>query len=232
MNSIAQGPYEDYVIREIVPYVDSTYRTMAAPRHRGLLGRSSGGYGSFILGMKHPDLFGSIYCSSGDMYFEYGYKPDFPKAYTVLHRTGGLEEFFRRFFEAPKKSGEMITTMNIIAMSAAYSPNPDAPYQIDLPFDLETGELRGDVWMKWLEQDPVYLVTQKTNQLRLKKLNDIFIECGSRDEYNLHIGSRILSKRLSAAGIPFSYEEFEDGHMGTSYRYEVSLVKLSEAISG
>src|ERR1051325_10467106 len=57
VNSPALGDYEDYVIRELVPFVDGRYRTLASAEHRGVIGKSSGGYGALMLGMRHPDVF-------------------------------------------------------------------------------------------------------------------------------------------------------------------------------
>ena len=74
LNSTAIGRYEDYVIDEIVPHIDRTYRTIAGPEGRGVFGKSSGGYGSIMLGMKHPDVFGAVACHSGDMAFDLAYR--------------------------------------------------------------------------------------------------------------------------------------------------------------
>jgi len=228
VNSSAQGPYEDYLIEEILPHMDRTYRTMGT--RRGVMGKSSGGFAAIRLGMRHPDQFTAVFCSSGDMYFEYGYKPDIPKCYNAVVRAGGLEPFLTKFFEAPKKTREMIDAVNIIAMSASYSPNPLSPAGFDLPFDLETGQLRDDVWEKWIAFDPVEMIRNPLYLNNLKQLTGLFIECGSRDEYYLHIGARIFTKKLKAFTIPFWYEEFDDGHMSTSYRYDQSLSLLSQTL--
>jgi enterochelin esterase family protein len=54
-----------------------------------VLGKSSGGYGAMVLGMRHPDVFQALACHSGDMYFEYCYQADFPKAVDILRKHGG-----------------------------------------------------------------------------------------------------------------------------------------------
>ncbi len=114
-------------------------------------------------------------------------------------------------------------------MAAAYSPNPIArPLPIDFPFDLETCELKPDVWARWLEFDPVQLADRYADNL--KRLRLLFIDCGTRDEFNLHFGARTFVRKLKALGVPHEYEEFDDGHMNVSYRYEVSLPKIVEAL--
>jgi enterochelin esterase family protein len=229
LNSTAIGRYEDYMIDEIVPHIDRTYRTIAGPEGRGVFGKSSGGYGSIVLGMKHPDVFGAVACHSGDMYFDLVYVPDFPKFLNAIQKAGGLEKWWIEFERKPKKENRDIEAVDILAMAAAYSPNPlAAPFPIDFPFDLETGELKPDVWTRWLQLDPVRMIDRYADNL--KKLRLLFIDCGSRDEFNLHFGARILVKKLKALGIAHEHEEFDDGHMNVQYRYEVSLPKIVGAL--
>lgn len=230
LNSTATGRYEDYVVDEIVSFVDSKYRTIAAPEGRGLFGKSSGGYGALMLGMRHPDVFGAVACHSGDMYFEYCYKPSFPKFINAVLRAGGLDKWWAEFERKVKKEREDIEAVDMLAMAACYSPNPDRkPLPIDFPFDMYTGELRPDVWQRWLEHDPVLLAERYADNL--KQLRLLFIDCGARDEFNLHLGARILVERLTALGVPHAYEEFDDGHMNIPYRYDVSLPKIGRALS-
>jgi enterochelin esterase family protein len=230
LNSTAIGRYEDYLLDEIVPFVDAQYRTLAAPEGRGVFGKSSGGYGALMLGMRHPEVFGAVACHSGDMYFEYCYKPDFPKFLNTIQKAGGLDKWWVEFDAKVKKEQQDIEAAEVVAMAAAYSPNPDAaPLPIDFPFDLRTGELRPDVWQRWLGHDPVCLVERYVDNL--KRLRLLFIDCGTRDEYNLHFGARILVERLKSLGVPHEYEEFDDGHMNIPYRYDVSLPKIGQALS-
>ncbi len=230
-NSTALGNYEDYLIREIIPYVDRQYRTLPDKRHRGVMGKSSGGYAALTLCMTYPELFEACYCSSGDMYFDYAYFPDIPKCYDTIHSCGGLNDFLNKFYSAPKKTGDMITAINIIAMAAAYSPNPDnKPFGFDLPFNESTGELRKDIWNIWKQHDPVSMIERATCRDALKNIRGFFLDCGSRDEYHLHVGARIFTQKIKTYGIPYHYEEFNDGHMGTSYRYDAALSAVSEII--
>jgi S-formylglutathione hydrolase FrmB len=99
---------------------------------------------------------------------------------------------------------------------------------IDFPFDLETGEWRDEVWAQWKNWDPVRMVERYADNLR--KLRLIYIDCGTKDEFNLQWGARMLHSKLSKLGIEHSYEEFDDGHMNITYRYDVSLPKLYQAL--
>ena len=110
-----------------------------------------------------------------------------------------------------------------IGMAACYSPNGSG---FDLPFDLETGEMREDVWKRWLEHDPVRLVPSYEENLRSLKL--LYLDAGTRDEFNLDIGARILSTKLKELDIPLIHEEFDDGHFNISYRFDRSLELISQ----
>jgi enterochelin esterase family protein len=59
----------------------------------------------------------------------------------------------------------------------------------------------------------------------------VHIDAGSRDEYNMHFGARILHRLLAARGIPHEHEEFDDGHRSLQYRYDISLPKLARALA-
>ena len=228
LNSSAVGQYEDHVVKELVPFFDNKYRTIADRDHRAVVGKSSGGYGSVILAMRHPDVFGLMASHSGDMYFELCYKPDIVSALKALPKLGGLDKFWDNIPTIRPRDKNFRDAINIVAMAACYSPNPNAPHGFDLPFDLETGELREDVWKRWLEWDPVYLVDKHIQALRSLRL--IYLDAGLRDEFNLQYGARIFCKRLKQRGIPYSYEEFDDGHMSIQYRYDASLKAISDVV--
>jgi len=228
LNSAATGRYEDYVTKEIMPYVDAQYPTIATADGRGVFGKSSGGYGALLLGMRHAELFGAVACHSGDMAFDLCYRPDFPKAANAIDQAGGLETWLQNFEAKVKQLRADIEVMNIVAMAACYSPDPVEPLGIALPFDLETCELREDIWSRWLAWDPVRIVEQHAGALRSLQL--LFVDCGTRDEFNLHFGARQLVQRLRIYDIVHEYEEFDDGHMDISYRYDVSLPRLAQAL--
>lgn len=229
INSEATGRYEDYVINEIIPFVDAHYRTIASPEGRGVFGKSSGGYGSMILGMRHPDVFGALACHSGDMSFDLCYGRDFPGTANAINKAGGVEAWWGRFAAQVKKNPDDFEALNILAMAACYSPAPDAPLRIALPFDLHTCERIPEVWRRWLEWDPVELLDRYGENLRGMRL--LYIDCGSRDQFMLHFGARLMTKRLKERGIAFEYEEFDDNHNSVQYRYDVSLPKLAHALA-
>src|SRR6266571_5379446 len=124
LNSSATGRYQDHIVSELVPHVERTYRTLPGRAHRGIMGKSSGGYGSLVLAMRHPELFGAIAAHSPDLYFEYCYRGDVPKFCTQIQEAGGLEAWLTAFEAKVQKKHEDLLVLNILGMAAAYSPNP------------------------------------------------------------------------------------------------------------
>jgi len=255
VNSSAIGNYADYLTREIIPFVDREFCTLASREHRGCFGKSSGGYGSMIHAMKYPKYWGAIANHSGDAYFDYVYWADWPNTLNELqkHRAPkrrpgrydarlesrrkriaeGLDDGrIRRFLESVWKKEKVSTAeghciMNL-CMAATYDPDPRAPNGFRVPFNMETGELIEERWRNWLRHDPINLVEKYRNNI--KSLRGIYIDCGWRDQYHIHYGSRILSKRLSSAGIRHTYEEFDDNHSDIDYRMDLSLPFLYRAL--
>ena len=223
INSTATGNYEDYLIDEIVPFVDENFRTIADRNSRAVMGKSSGGYGSLIMGMRHSDVFGLICSTSGDAYFELCYLSDIPKAVRVIN--GDPKGFMRKFWDEEKKRKDDFPAVNMIGMSACYSPKGA---DFDIPFDLETGEIRDDVWSRWLEHDPVRLVEKHVENLQSLRL--LYLDAGTRDEFGLDMGARILAKKFHDLGISHIHEEFDDGHMNIAYRYDRSLELISKNV--
>jgi enterochelin esterase family protein len=225
INSTATGNYEDYLTQEIVEFIDENLLTIADKNSRAVMGKSSGGYGAMILGIRHADKFALICTTSGDAYFEHCYLPDIPKAWRALKGKSPME-FMQEFWSQEKKGKGDFPAVNIIGMSACYSPNGT---DFDLPFDTKTGEVRQDIWEKWLMHDPVRLVEKSVE--KLKSLNLLYIDAGTRDEFFLDIGAKIFCKQLNKYDIPHIHEEFDDGHFNISYRYNRSLELISEHLS-
>jgi enterochelin esterase-like enzyme len=225
INSTATGQYEDHIVKELVPFIQENYNVSSF----GLWGKSSGGYGSFVLGMRYPEIFKSFACHSGDSAFEYCYLPDFPMAYTAFKEAGGIKNWFNQFWNKPnKKQKKDFTALNILGMAAHYSPDSSSPLGVGLPFDSETGELIEEIWQRWKKCDPVNMIDYY--QDNLKKLKQIYIDCGTNDEFNLYIGARIIHKKLSNMNIKHHYEEFDGGHSNTSFRYDTSFPMLSYSL--
>jgi S-formylglutathione hydrolase FrmB len=242
VNSSAIGNYADYLTREIIPFVDRELRTLASREHRGCFGKSSGGYGAIVHGMKYAKYWGAIADHSGDSYFEFCYWHDWPNTLSELAKyrrpksrsradgrdDGRIRRFLDTFWKKHKVGGREVHCIMNLCMAATYDPDPRAPNGFRVPFDLDTGELLPERWSKWRAHDPINMVQRY--RASLKSLRGIYIDCGRRDQYHIQYGTRILSKRLAAAGIRHTYEEFDDDHSDIDYRMDVSLPFLYRAL--
>lgn len=227
INSEGVGRYRDLVARDMVTWVDRTFRTFARGSSRALVGKSSGGYGALVISRFHPETFQHIGVHSADAGFEYAYLNELPQAASALLKAGGIEPWYRDFVAraaATKMKGDDHAVINMLCMGAAYSPKKGEPLNVELPIELPSGRLRIDVWNRWLVHDPVRFVGKHTDVYR--RLKSIFIDCGARDEFNLRWGARMVSDELKNANVEHIHEEFEDGHMGVNYRFERSLAWL------
>jgi enterochelin esterase family protein len=228
LDSAASGRYETHVCAELIPAVDASFRTVASRDARGIGGKSSGGFGALVLAMRHPELFAAVASHAGDAYFDLSIAQDIPKAFRCLRRHGGVDNFLRHFDAAPSKKSEDMTTIMMLAVAAAYAPDPGAPRGFALPFDLETGEIVDAVWRRFKAWDPAEMIGSHAEALRRMRL--VYLDAGTRDEWALDLGARVMAARMRAQGVVVEHEEFDDGHMNTAYRYEVSLPKMAAAL--
>ncbi len=231
INSSALGQYEDYLIDELVPHVDANYRTLADREHRGVMGKSSGGYGSMVQAMRHPEAFGAFASHSGDIYFEFGLLPDLAKLHANLLKFDGLEGYIKQIPTIkPKGHDPFFSVLGMLCYGAAYAPNPKAHRGFDFPIDMETGALIDDVWQRWLAWDPVRMIDRPEYLDAWRTMKYIYLDCGLWDELNFPVGTRVLSNKLKAAGIKHDFELFPDGHIDVPYRQDVSLPRLVGAL--
>src|SRR6202521_1974213 len=242
VNSSAIGNYADYLTREIIPFVDREFRSLPSREHRGCFGKSSGGYGSIIHAMKYAKYWGAVANHSGDAYFDFVYWHDWPNTldelarYRVPKRKAGIYDAraesnrkglaegrddgrIKRFLAHVWKKEKLSTAeghciMNL-CMAATYDPDPKAPLGFRVPFNLESGEVIERRWSRWREHDPINLVAKYRDNL--KSLRGIYIDCGWRDQYQIHSGTRIFARRLAAAGVRHPYEQFDDDLSDVDY---------------
>ncbi|MGH2997933.1 MAG: alpha/beta hydrolase [Gaiellaceae bacterium] len=221
VDSPATGDYHTYLCDEVVAFVDEHYPTTA----RGIAGKSSGGYGAMVTPMLRPDLFAGLATHAGDALFELCYLTEFPEVVRALrdHYDGSYERFWEDFHSRPaftKPADPQL--LNTYAMAACYSAG-------ELPFDVHTGELKDDVWARWLAWDPVRMVDAHADALR--GLRAIYIDAGKRDEYYLDLGAEAFRRALERIGIrDVFFELFDARHGGIEYRYPIAIRYLVERL--
>ena len=231
VDSPGTGNYLTYLCDEIVPWVDERYRTLADRDHRGIQGKSSGGYGAMVVPMLRPELWGGLATHAGDALFEMCYLPGFRESVRALREEhgGSFDRFWEDFRGRPSfsKTGDD-SLLNDWCMAACYSADPDGT--VRLPYDTATGELIPEVWERWLRLDPVRMVPGNAETLR--SMRAIYIDAGKRDEYFLDLGAEAFRRALEGIGVTdVFFELFDATHMDIGYRYPISLRYLAERLS-
>ena len=233
IDSPAIGAYGTYFTEEVVPFVDKRFRTLPEAAHRGMSGKSSGGFGAMVWGMLRPDLFGAFATHAGDALFEVSLARDLPPAAQALRNRyeGSFDAFWEDF-----RSGRPVlsnATDHVLlaawANAAAYSANPDG--SVDLPFRLDTGELVPEVWERWLAWDPVRMAAQHGGALRA--VRGIWIDAGRNDEYFLDLGAVAFRQAVADAGVAddrVCFELFEGTHRAMNWRFPLSLAFLADRL--
>lgn len=202
-NSIATGNWEDYVVRDLVSYIDGKYRTMPRGESRGIAGHSMGGYGAIKLAMKHPAIFGAAYGTSS----------------CCLDLFPGKDPTDDNLQEAAAvKSWEEAATIKkffvrtSLAQASAFSPNPSKPpFFADFPVSKSAEPDTNSEYVKarWLANGPIYMVDgYRTN---LAALRGIAFDAGTRED-RIQAANRVFSDALRRNRIEHTFEVFEGGH--------------------
>ncbi len=237
IDSPALGDYQRYLAEDVLTYVETHYRTRPSREGRGIIGKSSGGFGALRMGLDRPEAFAVIGSHAGDCAFEITLRPRFAEVLPLYEKHGGLEGF-ARFIEAqgaPRSQTEF-HAIEMLALAAAYAPlersgqaSPLGQLPLgELPVDPYTATLAPEKWARWLAHDPLIRAEKQPNALKDAAL--VFLDAGKSDEYGLQFGARMLAQRLTNSGVKVQHEEFEGGHMGTAYRYDASLPILLAAL--
>jgi hypothetical protein len=233
LDSPGTGRYHTYLCDEVVPFVDGRYATLADAAHRGITGKSSGGYGAMVTPMLRPDLFGGLATHAGDALFELCYLQEFGVCVRALRDDyeGSWERFFADFRSRPAFSKPTDNQLlNEWAMAACYSADADGT--VRLPFDAATGQLVPDVWERWLAWDPVRMARMPRHAEALRGLRAIYIDAGKRDEWWLDLGAQAFRHALADIGVTDVYFElFDAGHGDIEYRYPIALRYLAERLA-
>jgi S-formylglutathione hydrolase FrmB len=227
IDSPAIGNYHTYLCDDLVPWIDSTFRTDAHALH----GHSSGGYGAMVNAMLRPDLFTGFATHAGDALFEDGYQHEFAEVARALRDSydGSYDRFWEDFRSGrqplSKKTDHVL--LNAWAMAAAYSGG-------ELPFDVETAELRDDVWAQWLAWDPVRMAREPRYAEALRAMRVIWIGAGRSDEFHLDLGAAAFHREVVAAGVDESVVHFQlhdGGHFDTAWTVLAALEHLVDRLT-
>ena len=201
-SSVTTGDFEHYVARDVVSYIDAHYRTNAARDSRGLVGHSMGGYGATRIGMKHADVFGSLYIMS-------------PCCLSPRGSGGGrgapagtntATEEALAAVKTPADSAKLPFGLRAqLASAAAWSPNPKNP---PLYLDLPIGDQQQAVLARWAANAPLAFLDQYVRGLR--EYRAIAIDVGDQD--GLRVDAGRLHDALTNYGIANDFEMYTGTH--------------------
>ena len=208
-SSVTTGDFERYIAHDVVAYIDSHYRTLATRRSRGLVGHSMGGYGATRIGMKHADVFGSLYIMSPCCLSP-------RRARTLTPEQLAALDSVKTTADAAKLPGAV---RSVLAGAAAWSPNPKKPpLYVDLPY--QDSVVREDVLARWAANAPLTFLDQYIGNLR--KYNGIAIDVGDQD--GLRVDAAKLHDALDRYGLAHTFEVYSGTHtsaMGVRFQTHV-----------
>ena len=231
VDSPGTGRYHTYLCDEVVPWVDARYRTLVDRDHRGIAGKSSGGYGAALTAMLRPDLFGGFASHAGGGLFEVSIRPFFRVAVRALrdHYGGSYERFWEETRRGPALSREGDVHLALqYGFAAAYSADEDGT--VRLPYDLETAEVIAELWERWLEWDTIRLAARHADALR--SLRAAYVDAGKQDEWFVDLTATALRRELETAGVrDVFFELFDAAHGFIEYRYPLGIKYLAERLS-
>jgi enterochelin esterase-like enzyme len=200
-SSVTTGDFENYVARDVVSYIDAHYRTIAARESRGLVGHSMGGYGATRIGMKHADVFGSLYIMSPCCLSPRGGGGRGAPAGANAANDEALAAV-----KTPADSAKLPFGLRAqLASAAAWSPNPKNP---PLYLDLPVGDQQQAVFARWAANAPLAFLDQYV--LDLKRYRAIAIDVGDQD--GLRVDSGKLHDALDQYGIANTFEIYPGTH--------------------
>jgi S-formylglutathione hydrolase FrmB len=226
-NSPTTGDWEGYISRDLVAYIDSHYRTVADRDSRGLSGHSMGGYGTMRVGMKHPEVFSTLYSMSACCLMNNPFQPPAagrgqanatPAPATAAAGTPPQGNAARGAAPAGDQGrggqgrgrggrggGGFANALS--AQAAAWAPNPMNPPQY---FDLPTkdGVVQPEIAAKWLANSPLVMVDQYVPNL--KRYRAIAIDVGDKDP--LGASNVDLDKALTRLGVAHTFEQYDGDH--------------------
>ena len=200
-NSILNGNFEDFIVNDLVNYIDKNYSTIADPSGRAIIGHSQGGYAAFKFGMLHPDVFSVVASHSGLLLVD-----------ALMEFAPLIELENPNGFTGPDPNKFLTSAM--YAMSAAWSPNlNNPPFFVDLPFEFNSdGHLYPvmEVMNRWHQEDVFSLLDVYHNNFNA--LNGIYFDVGLYDEIGTNLTHPYIVQKLNYYNINYTFETYEGGH--------------------
>jgi S-formylglutathione hydrolase FrmB len=216
-NSELYGNFEDFIVYDLVEFIDSAYNTIASRDKRAIMGWSMGGYGAMKCALKHPDIYCGVVSHSGmlDMIMCSQYVP------FILTENGGAPVSAYDPNAGPWSYGAF-------AVAGAFSPNLDnPPYFVDFPLD-SMGNWIDSVWNRWSVQNCPSLARSISEQDDLA----IYFDCGKQDETLAYAFNTSFADSLDKLGLTYEFQSYTGGHYVQLSRYPTGLKFLDSVMNG
>jgi putative tributyrin esterase len=199
--------YEDYLARDVVGAVDATYRTIADAKHRALVGAGMGGFGAWMLALRHPDVFGVAASHSGFVALTWAAKHPLVAGAKPLATSFGDERLEPRLWPP-----------------GAWGRDYPAPMRQQLR------RVFGDDLETWRAHDPAVLVEKLTPD-RAPKL---YLDAGTEDTFRVDDQARYVHTILERAGVAHHFELAHGPHLFSLWRERLpkSLAFVADAFAG
>jgi S-formylglutathione hydrolase FrmB len=215
-NSELYGNFEDFIVYDLVEFIDSAFNTIASRDKRAIMGWSMGGYGAMKCALKHPDIYCGVVSHSGmlDMIMCSQYVP------FILTENGGAPVSAYDPNAGPWSYGAF-------AVAGAFSPNLDnSPYFVDFPLD-SMGNWIDSVWNRWSVQNCPSLVRSVSEEDDLA----IYFDCGKQDETLAYAFNTSYADSLDKLGLTYEFQSYTGGHYDRNTRYPIGLRFLNSAMN-
>jgi S-formylglutathione hydrolase FrmB len=218
VNSPVTGNWEDFIVKDVVGYVDGHFRTLAQVESRGITGHSMGGFGALNIAMHHPEVFSAVYSMSPGLFDENGLaESQMFNSESLIQKfveyekevsASPLEDAQRQMFASPQQFA--------LSYGFAFAPNPDRhPPYFDYPYTEVNGQLVRDdvIWKKWESGFGGIADEAKQYKDNFLQLKGIVVDYGTNDEYAwIPKGCAYFTEQLIAASIPVKVESYDGTH--------------------
>ncbi|MEZ5196980.1 MAG: alpha/beta hydrolase-fold protein [Bacteroidales bacterium] len=190
-NSALYGNYEDYIVYDLVTFIDTTFRTIPERPYRCITGHSMGGGGSAKLAIKHPDIYRGFASHAGIMNFDTVLTLWQP---IILQENGGSPTYNYYW-------GAGTYTNFIFTGAGGWSPNLNNPETfVDFPYD-SLGNVINCILMKWKQHDNSSIIKQISPADNL----GIFFSCSTEDQHQLYPTNEMFRDTLVMLGLDYTF---------------------------
>jgi S-formylglutathione hydrolase FrmB len=220
-NSELYGDFEDYIVYDLVEFIDFAYNTSPSREKRAIMGHSTGAFGAMKFALKHPDIYCGVVANSGPLAFKH-FSDWIP---LILAENGGIPV---SLYNPYAGGGSSYWTFFFYSYAGAFSPNlTNSPYPVDFPLD-SLGNWIDSVWNRWSVHDPTFLARNITQSSDLT----IFFDCGTQDEYGVYPFSTAFADSLDQLGLSYVFQSFNGGHMNQMYtRFSIGFQFLDSVMN-